>query len=232
MYSLHAAAYFLTQALFNYCGKLRFVPLNAKLGHFRFHLSAYLFAGNVNKRRKMGKRYALPAVLVGGNLRDYLRCNVARGRKAVRPLYKGAGYNGAVLQHVLKVHKVAVMHMLGKIVRIVEMDNAFVVRFNYFLWQQYAVGNIARNLARHIVALGGIDNGVLVGVFLLCFLVIAFYKAEYFIVRGVGLADERARIAIGNVILGHLKRAVRHNLLFHHVLNLFNAGGAAKLFAA
>jgi len=150
----------------------------------------------------------------------------------VRPLYKGAGYNGAVLQHVLKVHKVAVMHMLGKIVRIVEMDNAFVVRFNYFLWQQYAVGNIARNLARHIVALGGIDNGVLVGVFLLCFLVIAFYKAEYFIVRGVGLADERARIAIGNVILGHLKRAVRHNLLFHHVLNLFNAGGAAEPFAA
>ena len=38
--------------------------------------------------------------------------------------------NGAVLQHILKVYQVAVMHMLSKIIRIMKMDNSFLMRLN------------------------------------------------------------------------------------------------------
>ena len=47
-----------------------------------------------------------------------------------------AADNGAVLQHVLKIDKVAVMHMLCKIIRIVEVDYAFFVRLNNVLRQK------------------------------------------------------------------------------------------------
>ena len=46
------------------------------------------------------------------------------------------------------------------------------------------------DLARHVVALDGVDGGVLVGVLLLDFLVIALDQAEDAVVRGVGLAHE------------------------------------------
>ena len=34
----------------------------------------------------------------------------------------GAGNDGAVLQHVLQIHQIAVVHVLGKVVGIVEVD--------------------------------------------------------------------------------------------------------------
>ena len=39
----------------------------------------------------------------------------------------GAGNDGAVLQHVLQIHQIAVVHMLGIIVRVMEMDDAGLV---------------------------------------------------------------------------------------------------------
>ena len=38
-----------------------------------------------------------------------------------------AGDDGAVLQHVLQVDQVAVVHMLGEVVGVVEVDDALVV---------------------------------------------------------------------------------------------------------
>ena len=66
----------------------------------------------------------LAAVLVGGHLRDDLGGDVAGGGEGVGLLDQGAGDDGAVLQHVLQIHQIAVVHMLGIIVRVMEMDDA------------------------------------------------------------------------------------------------------------
>ena len=46
--------------------------------------------------------------------------------------------HGAVLQHVLEVHEVAVVHMLREVVGVVEVDDALVVRLDHLGGQQHA----------------------------------------------------------------------------------------------
>ena len=48
--------------------------------------------------------------------------------KRVRLLDQSAGNNRAVLQHIVQVDEVTVVHMLGIIVGVVEVDDAFLVR--------------------------------------------------------------------------------------------------------
>ena len=92
-------------------------------------------------------------------------------------LNHGAGDYGAVLQHILKVDKVAVVHMLSIIIRVVKMDYSLSVSVHNVLRKQNTLAYVAGNLARHIVALGGVYNGVLICVFLLCFFIAALNKA-------------------------------------------------------
>ena len=179
----------------------------------------------------MRERDALPAVLVARHLRDDLRGDVAGGGEGMRTLNERAGDDRAVLQHVLQIHKVAVVHVLGIIVRVVEVDDALLVRLDDVLGQEDAVGQVAADLARHVVALRGVDDGVLVAVFLLGFLVVALDEGEDLVVRRVALAHERAGVAVGDVALGDLKRAVRHDLMLDEVLDLFDRGGAAQPLA-
>ena len=61
----------------------------------------------------------------------------------MRALNHGAGDYGAVLQHILKVDKVAVVHMLSIIIRIVEMDYSLSVSFNNIFRQKNAFAYIA-----------------------------------------------------------------------------------------
>ena len=70
--------------------------------------------------------------------------------------------DGAVLQHIFQIDKVAVVFFLGKIVGIVEMDNAFVVGFYDFFGKEKTFCQILGNLACHVVSLGGVDDRVLV----------------------------------------------------------------------
>ncbi len=168
--------------------------------------------------------------MVGRHLRDDLRGDIAGRGKTVRTFDQRAGDNGTVLQHVLQVDQIAVVHVLGIVIRIMEMNDALVVCIHDVLGQQNAVGDIPGYLAGHIVALGGVDHGVFIGVFLLGFLVVAFDQAQNLIVRRVGLAYQRAGIPIGDIGFGHLKGAVRHDLLFHHILYFFHAGGTSQLF--
>ena len=77
----------------------------------------------------------------------------------MRTLDERSGDDGAVLQHILEVHEVAVVHMLGIIVRVVEVDDALLMRLNDLLRQEDAVRQVAADLARHVVALRGVDDG-------------------------------------------------------------------------
>ncbi len=228
---LHAAADLLAQALFHNTGDLRFVLRDTELFDLGKHLLADLLAADVHKGREVRERDALSAVLVAGHLRDDLRGDVAGGGEGMRTLDERAGDDGAVLQHILEVHEVAVVHVLGIIVRVVEVDDALLMRLDDVLGQEDAVGQVAADLARHVVALGGVDDGVFVAVLLLGLLVVALDEGENLIVRRVALAHERAGVAVGDVALGDLKRAVRHDLVLDEVLDLFDRGSAAQALA-
>ena len=141
------------------------------------------------------------------------------------------GDDSAVLQHVLQIHKVAVVHMLRVIVGVVEVDDALPVGLHDLLGQQDPLCNVPAHLAGHVVPLGGIHHRVLVGVLLLGLLVVALDEGEDLVVGGVGLAHQGPGIAIGDVVLGHLKGPVGHDVVLHHVLNLLHGGSAVHLLA-
>ena len=226
---LHAAADLLADAVFDELGQLLLARMRVDGLHLSRDLAADALAADLHERRQMRQRDRLPAVLVGGDLRDDLGRDVARGREAVRPLDERAGDDGAVFEHILQIHKVAVVHMLRVIVGVVEVDDALLVRLDDVLGQQDAVGDVAADLTGHVVTLRAVDDRVLVGVFLLGLLVVALDQAQDAVVGRVGAAHQTAGVAVGDVGLGDLERAVRHDLLFDHVLDFFHGGAAAEL---
>ena len=228
---LHTALDFLAQTGFNDLGELFFTGINAQFLHLRFGIAADLFAADIHKRCQMSQGEGLSAVLVAGHLRHDLGGDVAGGGEAVGLFDERTGDDSAVLQHVLQIHQVAVVHVLGVIVGVVEVDDALVVGVHNVLGQQDAVGDVAADLTGHIVALGGIHHRVLVGVLLLGLLVIALDEAEDLVISGVGLAHQGAGVAVGDVVLGHLERAVGHDVVLHHILDLLHRGGAVHLLA-
>ena len=179
----------------------------------------------------MSKRDALSAVLVAGDLRDNLRGDVAGGGETVRLLNHGSGNPGSVLQHVLKVDEVAVVHVLGVVIHIVEMDDALFMRGDNILGKEQTGGDVLGYLARHVVALNAVDRRVLVGVFLLDFFVVAFDEGEDLIVGRIRLTHQTAGIAVRDVLLGDFESAFLHDSGFDNVLNLFDGKRAIKSLA-
>ena len=175
----------------------------------------------------MRKADALAAVLVACDLRDDLRRDIAGRGEAVRLLDQRAGDDRAVLQHILEVYEVAVMHVLRKIIAVVEVDDSLLVRLDDLLRQQDAARDVLRDLAGHVVALDAVDRRVFIRVLLLRLLVVALDQAEDLVVGRVGAARERTGVAIADVALRDLERVPAHDLVFNHVLNLLDGGRAA-----
>ena len=71
----------------------------------------------------------------------------------MRPVYLCAADYGSVLQHVFQVNKVAVVHVLGKIVSVVEVDKALVVGGGNVFVQEEAAGNVFAYFPGHVIAL-------------------------------------------------------------------------------
>ena len=161
----------------------------------------------------MGQADALTAILVGSHLCNDLGSDVAGGREAVGLLNIGAGDDGAVLEHIVQIDEVTVVHVLGKIVGVVEVDKAFLMRLNDLRVQQQAGSQVFGDLTGHIVALDAVDGGVLVGVLLLDFLVLALDQAEDALVGGVGLALEALDIAVGDIVAGDVMGLDVHELV-------------------
>ena len=199
--------------------------------HLQLHLGGDLLAGDIHEGGQVGQADALAAVLVGRHLRDDLGGNVAGGGKAVGLFNIGAGDHGAVLQHVLQVHQVAVVHVLGKVVGIVEVDQAFLMGLHDLRVQQQAGSQVLGDLAGHVVALHAVHGGVLVGVLLLDFLVLALDQAQDALVRGVGLALQALDITIGDIVAGNIMGLDVHELVLHHILHFFHADGAVQRLA-
>ena len=103
-------------------------------------------------------------------------------------LDEGTGDDGAVLEHVLEVHKVTVVHVLGIVIRVMEVDYALVVSLHDVLGQKHTHGEVLGDLAGHVVTLHGVDRGVLVRVLLLDLFVVALDEGEDLVIRRVVLA--------------------------------------------
>ena len=198
--------------------------------HLLLHQPADLLPAHIHEGGQMGQGNGLPAVLVGSHLSDDLSGNVAGGGEAVGPLDQGVCDDGAVLKHILQIHQVTVVHVLGVVVRVMEVDDALPMGLHDVGGQPLA--QVPGDLAGHVVPLGGVHHRVLVGVLLLGLLVAALDEAEDLLVGGIALADQRADIAVGDVVLGHLIGPVSHDLGLHQVLNLLHRGGAVHLLTA
>ena len=119
------------------------------------------------------------------------------------------------------------MHVLGEIVRVMEMDEPLVMRLHDIGGEQDAVGQIAADLARHVVTLDGVDGRVLVGVLLLDLLIITLNQREDAVVRRILLTGERTDIAVLDIVPRHIERAVPHDLPLDGVLDLLHSERAA-----
>ena len=190
-------------------------------------LTAYLLAADVDKGREVRERDGLAAVLAGGHLGDDLRRDVAGRREAVGLLDHGARDHGAVLEHVLKVHEVAVMHVLCVVVGIVEVDDSLVVSCDDLAGEQFAHREVLGDLTGHVVTLHGDDAGVLVGVLLFDLLVVGLDEREDLVIGGVLMALQVLDVAVDDVLAGYAKVVEGHELILDEVLDLLDGYGVA-----
>ena len=106
------------------------------------------------------------------------------------------------------------MHVLRKVIRVVEMDNALFMGFHDILGKQETLCNILADLAGHIIPLHTVHNRIFIGVFLENLLIVALEQGKDLLVRGVGLADQFALVAVGDIIGRDLIGVLLHDLLF------------------
>ena len=141
------------------------------------------------------------------------------------------GNHGAVLQHIFQIHEVAIVHVLRKIIRVVEMNNPLVVRRHDIFGQQNTARQILGNFARHIIALHAVHRGVLIRIFLFHFFVVAFDQRKNMRVRRVRLSRQRAGITVRYVLPRKRESVHRHQTVLHHILNFFHGNGAPHVIA-
>jgi hypothetical protein len=121
--------------------------------------------------------------------------------------------------------------MLRKIIRIMEVDDSLLMSLCYIIGDKETTGDILADFTCHVVTLNADDGRVLVGILLLNLLVVALDQRENAVVGGVRLADERTVVAVAYVASCELKRALGHELILNHVLDLLYGNSALDLVA-
>ena len=139
----------------------------------------------------------------------------------MRLLNKSLADYRSVLQHILQIDEVTVVFLLSKVIRIMEVDYSGIVSSGNLLRKKNSLCQILAYLSRHIISLSGVDDRILVGIFLLSLLIVKLNEGQNFVVCGVGLANERSGISICDICLSHLIRTMLHDMLLDHILNLF-----------
>ena len=114
--------------------------------------------------------------------------------------------------------------MLCKVIRIMKMDDSLLMCLHNIRREKESSGNILTHLACHVISLHTVDCRILIGILLLYLLVVTLQKAENLLICRIGFSYQRSFIPIGNIVSRHIVCAVFHQLVFHHILNLFYAG--------
>ena len=81
--------------------------------------------------------------------------------------------DSSVLQHILKVHQIAVVHMLCIVIGIMEMNDPLFVSLYNILREEHPLGQVTAHLSRHIISLYTVDSRIFIGIFLLYILIVA-----------------------------------------------------------
>ena len=144
-------------------------------------------------------------------------------------LNQSTGDNSAVLQHVIKVDEVTVVHVLCKVIGIVEVDETLVVSSNNVLWKELTLNEVLRNLTSHVVTLNRNNGRVLVGVLLLDFLVVALNQRQNLVIGGVLMTLLVLDVAVNDVLTSNLKAVKSHELILDKVLDLLDGDGVSSL---
>ena len=213
------------QAAFHDLGDDGFIHRFAGFPALCIDLFFDLLAADVYEGSEVCEGEGLSAVLVRSDLRDDLRRDIARGEEGVRLFDHGLADDGAILQHVFQIDEVTVVLALGEIVGVMEMDDALFVCFHDLLREQQAAGEVFRYFAGHVVTLCGIDDRVLIRVFLLHFFIAEVDEGEDPVIGGIALSGDLAFVAVADVLLRHLVAAHFHDARFDHVLNVFHIAG-------
>ena len=179
----------------------------------------------------MSQGDGLTTVLARCYLSNDLSCNVACRREAVWTLNQSTGDNSAVLQHVIKVDEVTVVHVLCKVIGIVEVDKTLVVSSNNILWKELTLNEVLRNLTSHVVTLNRNNSRILVGVLLLDFLVVALNQRQNLVIGGVLVTLLVLDVAVNDVLTSNLKAVKSHELILDKVLDLLDGDGVSSLLA-
>ena len=179
----------------------------------------------------MSQGDGLTTVLARCYLSNDLSCNVACRREAVWTLNQSTRDNSAVLQHVIKVDEVTVVHVLCKVIGIVEVDKTLVVSSNNILWKELTLNEVLRNLTSHVVTLNRNNGRVLVGVLLLDFLVVALNQRQNLVIGGVLVTLLVLNVAVNDVLTSNLKAVKSHELILDKVLDLLDGDGVSSLLA-
>ncbi len=111
------------------------------------------------------------------------------------------------------------------------MDDAFFVGINNVGREQDPVCDVSADLSCHIVTLNAVYGRVLVGIFLLDFLVVTFNKGKYLVVGGVCLSDKIPCVTVLYISPCKVKCTLGHYLVFHHILDLFHRYSSAHFVA-
>jgi len=195
-----------------------------------------LLVGFLHKRRKrlIDIRNRGAAVLMAGNLRDDLRSHGAGHTDRARAFNLGIAQTETVLQHAFQINQAAVgKRQKGRIVHVVEMQIATVVRFQNVLGQEIA-GELLGDDAGHQIAHHRKDIGILIGVLGRGFNISLVHKTHQLGVQfGTTGADHVAVVAVLDINARHI-RAGFHQRVFDHFLDGRNierilAAGAALL---
>ena len=110
--------------------------------------------------------------------------------------------------------------ILGEIISIMKMNDAFVVSVYNIVRQQKASGDVRAGNTRQIIPLGRYDSGVFVGIFVIP--VFIFTLDQFFdgLVRCVGFSYQFPGITVSDIFFSQLIFAQFHQLLLNDILNI------------
>ena len=86
--------------------------------------------------------YGLSAVLTGRDRRDYLRGYGTGSLEGAGAFNHFPVHDGTLFKHVLDIYKAAIENGLQKVVRVVEVNSAFVMRLGYVFGKKYSARKV------------------------------------------------------------------------------------------
>ena len=173
----------------------------------------------------MGQSKGLSAILVTGHLGYDLCSHITCREKALWCIDHSLADHRSILKHVLQVNEVTVMLSLSKIVRIMKMNDPLFVCLYNIRWKQQTAGQILADLSRHIVALGGVDHRILVGIFLVYFLVNVIDQCQDPVVSSVGFTGKFPLVPVTHILLCYFISPHLHDTGLYHVLYILYMDG-------